>query len=357
MSKLLSYGGFGCVFYPAFNCSGKLLNDKYINKVQKYNFNSINEIYISFFIKQIDNYDKYFIPILSSCNLNLRKIDKNYIKDCKLIKNTKFNKYISLKIKYFNSYKFLDIYNNLNNKNSHTKLNIFIFNTYRLLLEALNKLNSINIIHFDLKSDNILFDKNTFYPKIIDFGISIPLNKLNKNNLKNYFYVFAPEYYIWCLDIHFINFLLYEKNTIDIDDIKIITNNYYDNNYFNKFSNTNIKLLTNNSINFFSKYINKNNDFIINDLLKYSYSWDNYSLSILLLTIINEKQSTFFNLLFNNINSNPDYRLTLNKTYDTFNNIISNLDFNNIFDVNNSELLNIYSNTIVNSDKLTNKID
>ena len=135
MSKLLSYGGFGCVFYPAFNCNGKLLTDKYVTKIQKNNFNSNNEINISYTIKKIDNYDKYFVPIISSCTVNLNKIKKNNIKECKLIKNFKSKNYISLKLKYFDSYKINFLYKYLEKYNSNVQLSIFLFNTYKLLLK------------------------------------------------------------------------------------------------------------------------------------------------------------------------------------------------------------------------------
>jgi serine/threonine protein kinase len=346
MSKLLSYGGFGCVFHPAFNCNGKLLTDKYVNKIQKKNFNSTNEIHISFLIKQMDNYDKFFLPILSSCNLNLRKINKENVKECKLIKNVESKKYVSFKFKYFDNYKIKDIYKNLASNKSNIQLSIFLFNSYRLLLEGLIKLNSLNIVHFDLKTDNILFDKNTFYPKIIDFGISIPLDNLNKDNILNYFYVFAPEYYIWSLEIHFINYLLYEKNTLNKDDIERITDEYYDNYFFKNLNKNDLNLLIINSLDFFSKYIDKKKEFVIYDLLNFSNTWDNYSLSILFLTMINKKQTSFYNLLLNNINSNPDKRLSLEKSLETFNNIMSDIDFNNIYIDNNIEMLTKYTNTV-----------
>ena len=356
MSKLLSFGGFGCVFYPAFNCSGKILSDKYVSKIQRKNFNSNNEITISFFIKKLYNYEKYFLPIISSCNLNLRKINKTNIEQCKLINNVKSKNYISLKLKYFDSYKIIDIYKYLVNTNSNIKLSIFLFNSYRLLLEGLIKLYSLNIIHFDLKSDNILFDKHTFYPKIIDFGISIQLDHLNKY-MKNYFYTFSPEYYLWSLEIHFINFLLHEKDSFDMFDIQFIINKYYNNKYFNKLDIKIVNLLKKQSINFYSHYIDKKKFNIIHDLLKYNSTWDNYSLSILFLIFIDEKEENIFNLLLNNI-SNPNKRFKLDKTLEIFNNILSELDFENntIFD-NNTETFTEYINTIKNFDnKILNNI-
>ena len=55
----------------------------------------------------------------------------------------------------------------------------FIFSSinssYIYLLNSLEFLNSQNIVHFDLKGDNILYNLTTNNPLIIDFGISIPI--------------------------------------------------------------------------------------------------------------------------------------------------------------------------------------
>jgi len=351
MSKLLSSGGYGCVFYPAFDCNSKILTEKYVSKVQKNNFSSDNEINISFLIKKIKNYEKYFEPIISSCKLNLRKVNKKNIdiNKCELINNFKSNNYISLKLHYFDSYKIKYVNNFL--VNSKIQLFLFMSNSYKFLLECLIHLYSINVVHFDLKSDNILFDKNTLYPKIIDFGISIPLDKLNFNNIKNYFYIFAPDYYLWCLEIHFINFLLHEKNTLNKYDIKIVTEKYYDNYFFNKINKNIVDNLIKSSIDFFSQYIGKNKEKIIKNLLTFNYSWDNYSLSILYLTMIDDKQLKMYNLLINNISPNPNYRLTLNNTFDKFNEILIDLDFNVIYIEYDSDLLTRYNNTITKFEK------
>ena len=164
--------------------------------------------------------------------------------------------------------------------------------------------------------------------------------------MKNYFYTFSPEYYLWSLEIHFINFLLHEKDWVDMSDIQFIINKYYNNKYFNKLDIKIVNLLKKESINFYSHYINKKKESIIDDLLKYNNTWDNYSLSILFLIFIDEKQENIFKLLLNNI-SNPNKRLQLDKTLEIFNNIISELDFddNIIFD-NNTETFTEYSNTI-----------
>ena len=62
--------------------------------------------------------------------------------------------------------------------------------------------------------------KNTYL--ISDFGISINMNEYNASMLYKFFYVFAPEYYIWSFDIHVLCLLLHSF------DSRITTNHIAD---------------------------------------------------------------------------------------------------------------------------------
>ena len=68
-------------------------------------------------------------------------------------------------------------------------------------------LQNVKIVHFDLKGQNIIFDLKEFAPIIIDFGLSLPMEKVKNDNLYDYFYVYAPEYYVWPLEVHYLNYL------------------------------------------------------------------------------------------------------------------------------------------------------
>ena len=57
MSKLLSQGGFGCVFFPGISCDGKSQTNKSIvTTLQKKDLTADNEINIGKLIKTIKNY-------------------------------------------------------------------------------------------------------------------------------------------------------------------------------------------------------------------------------------------------------------------------------------------------------------
>jgi len=99
--------------------------------------------------------------------------------------------------------KFIDI---IQNKPANEIIMILI-ETFQYLLMGLEKLRQLNVIHYDLKIENVLFKYQTHEPIIIDFGISIPLERVNDKTMPNYFYVFLPEYYVWCLEINIICYL------------------------------------------------------------------------------------------------------------------------------------------------------
>ena len=55
MSKLLSQGGFGCVYYPGIRCKNSKDDDdmnEYVTKLQRNNFNSQNEAAIGLRIQK-----------------------------------------------------------------------------------------------------------------------------------------------------------------------------------------------------------------------------------------------------------------------------------------------------------------
>ena len=86
---------------------------------------------------------------------------------------------------------------------------------------------SKDIVHYDVKGTNILFDTNKEIPLLIDFGLSVEMNTINITNLKNMFYVYAPEYYIWSLEIHYLCFLENKNKEPSSADLKEISKKYF----------------------------------------------------------------------------------------------------------------------------------
>ena len=187
--RLISEGTYGCIFNPGFRCnyssgsgSGSLKNEntdiKYATKVHS-NVNLTivkNEITISTKIREnISNYDVYFSPVLETCKVNLAKVDAD---KCKIIKDKKPTQFFSTKMKYVDG---LTLYKHVEQLAKRVKINTKLYAEvaalYKKICLGLEELKIIGIVHFDLKDNNIVVTKSGS-PVIIDFGISIDMDKI-----------------------------------------------------------------------------------------------------------------------------------------------------------------------------------
>jgi serine/threonine protein kinase len=330
-SKLLSKGGFGCIFYPGITCKGHTKKDKnVVTKLQRRDFNSDNEILVGNLIKKIKNYKRYFLPVINNCSVNIRNIDSDEVKKCDIISSEK--KFVVMDIPFVKNKNLISL---LTERNTTNKQKLaFLLQTYLYLLNSIGLLAENDIIHFDLKLDNILIDYNSHIPYIIDFGISVPIKTISNENIKDYFYTFAPEYYVWCLDIIFINYILNDAiEYLDIKSIEYIVDSYIE---FNRglfiFSDEFKNLYRTACIKQLSKFIHLDNNQIIDFYMKFYKTWDNYSLSIIYLKIIHNLLSesninnshliSFVEILTLNIHPDPEKRLSIQQTREKFNNFI-----------------------------------
>ena len=208
-----------------------------------------------------------------------------------------------------------------------------MINTYYYLIKSLQLLNKNDIIHFDIKGDNILHDSVAI---IIDFGLSINISDITVSNLlglREYFYTYATDYYIWCPEIHFISYIVLsnvsDDSLFNLDTLKIVLNDIVNDNPIFKFFSDEFKILYHKSLyNFMEQFINKSNIFVIRELIKYNNTWDMYSLSVLYLKVIykreerdreqdstNKSISNILSQLFLlNINPDPRKRLSFEAT-------------------------------------------
>lgn len=324
--RLISQGGFGCVYYPGIKCNGSIdLNKKYLSKLQKKDFNSKNEIDISRVVKTIPHYQSFFVPIHSHCDINLSQISPHLLSDCEVISGHNEMKYILMRIQYVQNRFFFSFLMDYTKR--HIVLNII--ELYSYLLNSIKKLLKKKIVHFDLKNENILFDIQTNNPLIIDFGISINMDTLHPSNYLDYFYTFSPKYYIWPLEVHFINFILHEKNVATKKDVEKLCDVFVDNNKgLVIFSKGFIKKYRQSCVSYLSRFISKPGNDCIEELLQYYTTWDNYAISILYFRILafmfgtgffeNKFIVSFSQLLLLNISPDPRKRRTIDDSLRIF---------------------------------------
>ncbi len=360
--KLLSEGGYGCVFFPSINCNGSSMKTKkYVSKIQKYDKSAKNEIKIGKKIKEIRTYNLFFVPVLKYCKVDVGSIEDKDINKCTILKKNPTKNYVVMKIKYINGSPFLDYI--IKNKNNSQILRNII-NSYNHLLLCLEKLISRNIIHYDLKSENIMFNTRLELPHILDFGISIDLSTFDfssiDSKLRDSFYVYAPEYYTWPLEVHYMSYLLHESEEPSNDRLLDMADRYVEGN----------KALTKNfSPRFLEKFKTKCYEQLIyykslglqkalEKILSFWKTFDNYSLSIVFLKLINyiniegyiKNNFIVFltKLLLQNIDPNPERRLSIKETIHAYNGFLYKKEINdeNIFEevkelfVNNKAAIN-----------------
>jgi len=333
----LGSGGYGCVFYPEISCKGKETNNiNFLSKIVEKDYNSDNEIIIGKVLKQkmekwIENpLDDHFAPVISHCNVKVGDFHFEEREKCEMLTKERDDYYVLFKIKHISGNTFDDIII----KNSNNALIMLMFtSSYTHLLKSLQMLKHAKICHFDIKAANIVYDDVKSLPIIIDFGLSIDIGNLNMKELYNSFYMFDTIYYIWPLEVHLINYILHQNDTLTEPEMRQMAKDYVKNNIvLRAFSPSFIKKYEEECYYELSKYIGKDSDAIIQRILKYWHTWDNYGLSLLYIkllyylirnndgALIKNKFITFFiELCLKNIHPNPKKRLSIEETLKLFN--------------------------------------
>ncbi len=343
MSELLSQGGYGCVYHPALTCSGKAESStRSVSKLQRKDWASKNEVEIGRMIKKIKNYSSYFLPITSSCDINVSSIDNRLVKDCKVIAKRPDSDFVLMKMDYLENIQFTDYLKSRGETNAHLLLKVV--ESYKNLTSSLGKLADIDVVHHDLKIDNILISSKDYLPIVIDFGISLNMKGVDEDypGLNDYFYVHAPDYYPWSLDIHIINYVVQVRSdgdygSINFDELKEIVDEYCKGNLaLDLFSDDFRKLYKDKCYSYVKTLVGKNNKEILKVLLHNYKTWDIYALSIIYIRLIgyifNNKYpetkflAEFIELNLINISPDPNERLSYNNTIKYINDLISKED-------------------------------
>ena len=342
--KLINSGAFGCIYRPSLTCSGNVGSSKYITKIQKSERAIANEIQISDRVRKIKGYSRFFAPILKYCYVHIKKDRVKDLNKCEVFEDVspeqiKSTPYISMKTRYVGD-KDLKTYI-FSHINDSTFLKDML-RTHIHLLKGIQKLFMNNILHYDLKYNNIIYDSDLNVPIIIDFGQSWSIDEIKtEDKISNAFFVF-DQYDYWCIDILICNYIIQEigygqSKTEIVTDTKI--NLIYDvfihgleskDPEYEKKITSDIflyNILKNpskmtNFRNVFDEYvdafINKRTWWeLFEDLIKYANTWDQYSLSVIYLNMLDDifiSDNSKYSKLMNDFPSKMDkYIETLEK--------------------------------------------
>jgi hypothetical protein len=324
-----------CVFY-FFNESVEQIKKektKKIHKIVKIDFLVENELTNQKKISKIDNKKNYYYLCENSKELTITEIgeDSIKIKGKNLTKdNTILLEFEDRKIIYLKPY--------LEKLSSSTKYILRIINFYKYLLNSINLLVNNNIFHNHINFDSIVVDKFE-YPLLTNFSFSIDYSRDNIfQYIKHFIIAYDPSYLEWPIELHILSYLLTNKlNSLSSHNIENIIHEVIKNNIIlNTFGDNIVSSFREESLQYFKKYVNQSYEYILTDILQYSHTWDNYSLSILFLRILigihrtieikNKFIILFMKLLVYNIHCNPSKRSTIDLTIQKFDSLLDSLE-------------------------------
>lgn len=196
---IIGHGTFGCVFDPPLRVvskvDGKCVNvnttGRTVGKISESEEVS-NEIEAAKVLTTIPNYSSYFSVVdLNNIHRPCKKSLQTDagLDECPIIKRVNMSNMLHFTMPY--SGIGLSKYFTIHIKN---KKQVPISKTITHILEAGSLLILNNFIHYDIHSENILFDDVTSIPRIIDFGFSFSVTNINKDTLDTRWKVYSPDY-------------------------------------------------------------------------------------------------------------------------------------------------------------------
>ena len=288
---LLAQGTYGCIYHPGMSCNHEQLSTKYITKIHSPNERTANnEITISKKIQTIPNYESYFSPVLEDCKVNLAKIEREEAEKCTFVKDV--NKtYISTRTRYIEGDTLLKYIE------KHDSLTTIYF-IYNKLCKSVEKLAKHDIVHFDLRENNMIITKQG-QPIIIDFGISIDFSTIKKtlSSLKPIFYAYTTKYKPWCIEIVLISYMV-QHNTTNISIEKIMEIFDEVTNHFEKIPYLPLPKYREHFKNHVAPNVS------LPQLLETYKRWDTYAVAIILIQMLEKTKQTPSQIYIDKIREN-----------------------------------------------------
>jgi len=180
--KVIGEGSYGCVIKPALECNEDFDKEVYKNKVSKVMVkkNAIDELKEMQFLSKLKGIEKYAVSTPQMCEPKLDNNFNNSIKKCKNPLISKYNTQIfksdlaqlllengGLDLEQTIDLLFFYEDKEFNNIEQHD----LFFTSLLNLFDGLIFFRENNIVHFDIKLINLVYNFDTNKSKFIDFGM------------------------------------------------------------------------------------------------------------------------------------------------------------------------------------------
>ena len=211
----------------------------------------------------------------------------------------------------------------------NTKKYIFtIITTYQKLLKNMLLLQKTDIVHSNINYDTICFKKDTEQVLIRDWTNAITTSTSTSTSynsqLQKQSYITTKNDDVSTnspLEIYvLVHMNKYNLGTLNVSSIETICKTYVDNPYLSFITDTSKHKIYLNCIGVLTPLIDITREKIIDEMMQYSHTWDNYALSIIYLHIIASFKNScgFFRDFFRLLNKNLFTKTCISESIDAF---------------------------------------
>jgi len=311
-NHFLAAGVYGCVYYPGYTCQGTNMkkNKKWVSKLTDRTDKSDSEVEIGKRLKKFPGSEDHFILVQRDCTIHYKSLDQMK-QGCEIVKKNK--SYILLYSQFLPSmefYKYLQI----------NTLIIRMFRCYYQLYEKISILIKNKIVHHDLHFSNILYATETGKLYIIDFGLSMMVDRFHEERyLSSVFSRYLPEWAWYTIEIHLVSFMI-EYGSLSEKAVHQTIDRYLEKHSVFVLLPELRMQFKRDAQDYFLPLVDWNTKECIDHLLSFWNTWDYYELSLRFLHVYMENKMNypeFYKNLANLIQANPEKRPQVLPIYNT----------------------------------------
>lgn len=256
--QLIGQGGFGCVYYRGFDSTGKIMSPIYVTKLAI--LETTQETEMGKLIGRLPGYDAFFNTVVEAQPIDLAVLAPETKDQCKVIKRFAEKnpgvepEFQILKQLYVPHVTLLDFVKrrgifmdaaqtyhiHASDRTSRVNRGInavtysvprfvnTMINCYEHVLMAIARMQAeAEVVHYDIKIQNVVLNVYTKTPIILDFGLSFSIRDVRAVlddssisdfekvlRLKTFFYGYHPDYAPWAIETHIISCLVNEAHLL-----------------------------------------------------------------------------------------------------------------------------------------------
>jgi serine/threonine protein kinase len=275
-----------------------------VSKLTVLNETSQTEIDVGVLLKKCPRYEDHFVLVDRQCPIQYSALSEMK-EGCDMVEKKK--KFVLLYSRYVPS---KELYEYL----KENTLVVRLFRCFYQICEKVAMLIEHRVVHHDLHFGNILYGKETANLYIIDFGLSILVDKLQTTSYLSYvFSRYMPDWNWYPLDIHFLCYLIQHGDLTEQVVVHTLDTYLKDHRVFSLFKGY-AKEYKRMALDYYLPLVQKTREESVSHLLHFWNTWDHYDIALRFLSLYAQNHMEypeFLSTLFRMVHPCPEKRPTV----------------------------------------------